>query len=109
MIWLDAHLSPRIALWLSRELGVEAWSIRDKNLRDASDGVIFEKARREDVIFITKDKDFADMVSRLGSPPKVVWLRCGNTSEVRLKEIFREHLLHALVILESEEDMVEIR
>lgn len=25
MIWLDAQLSPRLALWLTRELGFEAW------------------------------------------------------------------------------------
>lgn len=109
MIWLDAQLSPRLALWITRNLGVEAWAVRDRELRDATDDRIFAAARSADVVFITKDKDFADLVERQGAPPKVIWLRCGNTSEARLKEIFSKHLTEAIRLLESGESLVEIQ
>ncbi len=33
---------------------------------------------------LTKDADLAKMVERLGPPPRVIWLRCGNTSNAAL-------------------------
>jgi predicted nuclease of predicted toxin-antitoxin system len=109
MIWLDAHLSPRIARWLRDELGRDAAAVRDLGLRDAEDREIFERARESDAILLTKDRDFAEMVMRLGPPPSVIWLRCGNTSEVRLREILESHLSGALEFLATGERLVEIR
>jgi hypothetical protein len=44
--WIDAQLPPGLALWLSEERDVEAFSLRDLGLRDATDEEIFESARR---------------------------------------------------------------
>lgn len=109
MIWLDAHFSPRLAEWMQDVLGHEAQPIRDMGLRNAEDDEIFDRGREEDVTLMTKDRDFADMVSRKGSPPRVIWLRCGNTSEERLKDLLEKHLNEALEFLASGEDLVEIR
>lgn len=109
MIWLDAHLSPRVARWIRESLGHEAEAIRDVGLRDAEDETIFQAARAKGVILLTKDKDFADLVNRLGAPPTVIWLRCGNTSEARLKEIFSNHLLNALGFIAAGDSLVEIQ
>jgi predicted nuclease of predicted toxin-antitoxin system len=109
MIWLDAHLSPRIAGWIRENLCCESIALRDLGLRDADDTDIFARAKEEDVIILTKDKDFAEMVIRFGSPPRVIWLRSGNTSELRLKELLTTHLPKALEFLEAGESLVEIR
>ena len=109
MIWLDAHLSPRVAVWLREELGHAAMALRELGLRDAGDSEIFEKAREQGVIMLTKDKDFSVMVDQMGPPPFVIWLRCGNTSEERLKTILREHLGEALRFIEAGECLVEIK
>jgi predicted nuclease of predicted toxin-antitoxin system len=109
MIWLDAHLSPRVAGWIQKNLGHEATAIRDLGLRDADDVDIFERARTAQVILLTKDKDFSEIVARKGSPPAVIWLRCGNTSEERLKEILSAHLTEALELLAAGENLVEIQ
>lgn len=77
MIWLDAHLSPRLAIWLKEEKGIHAEPLRNLGLRDAEDDVIFDQARREEVVVMTKDRDFVDLVVRHGPPPQVIWLRCG--------------------------------
>jgi predicted nuclease of predicted toxin-antitoxin system len=39
---------------------------------------------------MTKDSDFVDLVERLGSPPQVIWLTYGNTSNARLRHILSE-------------------
>ncbi len=109
MIWLDAHLSPRVAHWIQDNLGHDAQALRDTGLRDAEDEEIFDRARQGEVTLLTKDKDFVDLVGRLGSPPTVIWLRCGNTSEDRLKQILTDHLNEALDFIASGEDFVEIQ
>ena len=109
MIWLDAHLSPRVATWIEESLGIQAKALRDLNLRHAEDEEIFRQGCEAEIILITKDKDFAEMVIRRGSPPQVIWLRCGNTSEDRLKEILSLHLKNAMNYLSRGESLVEIR
>ncbi|MFT5466119.1 MAG: putative nuclease of putative toxin-antitoxin system [Verrucomicrobiales bacterium] len=72
MIWLDAHLSPRIARWIREELGHDADALRDIGLRDAEDEEIFSRARDESVIVLTKDNDIVDLVRDHGPPPAVI-------------------------------------
>jgi predicted nuclease of predicted toxin-antitoxin system len=107
MIWLDAHLSPRVARWLREDFGHDAQALREIGLRDAEDEEIFERARAADAIVLTKDKDFVDLVTRLGPPPSVIWLRCGNTSEAEL--ILSSHLAEALNFISDGEVFVEIQ
>ncbi|WP_228058654.1 DUF5615 family PIN-like protein [Nostoc sp. LEGE 06077] len=70
-IWIDAHLSPAIATWISNTFGITALALRDVGLRDTEDLEIFEAAKTQGVIFLTKDSDFVDLVERLGTPPKL--------------------------------------
>ncbi len=74
----------------------EAKTVRDLGLRDSEDEVIFDRGREAGVTLLTKDKDFADIVTRRGSPPKVIWLRCGNTSDERMKGLLAQHLDEAV-------------
>lgn len=107
-IWIDAQLSPAIATWISSTFGVTALALRDIGLRDAEDPEIFEAAKAQGVIFMTKDSDFVDLVDRLGSPPQIIWLTCGNTSNAQLREILSAILPQALELLRSGEALVEI-
>ncbi|MFZ9737638.1 MAG: DUF5615 family PIN-like protein [Prochlorotrichaceae cyanobacterium] len=108
-IWIDAHISPGIAAWVSLKFaGVRAIALRDLGLRDAEDPEIFEAARNQSVIFMTKDSDFVDLVDRLGPPPQIIWLTCGNTSNARLREILASVLPQALEMLQSGDRLVEI-
>jgi len=107
-IWVDAHLSPAIATWISTTLEIEAVALRDLGLRDAEDTEIFQVAKAQRAILMTKDSDFVDLVERLGSPPQIIWLTCGNTSNARLREILSETLPRALELLAAGETLVEI-
>lgn len=81
-IWVDAHLSPEIAVWICNTLGIEAIALRDLGLRDAEDPEIFETAKAQRAIVMTKESDFVDLVERLGSPPQIIWLTCGNSEHL---------------------------
>lgn len=107
-IWVDAQLSPSIAGWIRSQLGFDAVAIRDIGLRDAEDLEIFRSAKTADATVITKDRDFILLLDRLGPPPRIIWLRCGNTSNERLKEILSQTLNEATAFLDSGETMVEI-
>ena len=107
-IWIDAQMSPAMAAWVSSIFAVNAVAIRDLGLRDAEDKEIFEAARRENAIVMTKDSDFVLLLDRLGAPPQVIWVTCGNTSNARLKEILTSTLPKALELLQSGEELVEI-
>ena len=107
-IWVDAHLSPAIATWITNTFGVEAIALRDLGLRDAEDPEIFEAAKAQKAIVMTKDSDFVDLVERIGSPPQIIWLTCGNTSNAGLREILSKMLPRALELLGSGEALVEI-
>jgi predicted nuclease of predicted toxin-antitoxin system len=107
-IWIDAQMSPAIAAWIGSNFAMNAIAIRDLGLRDAADKEIFEAARRENAIVMTKDSDFVLLLDRLGAPPQVIWVTCGNTSNARLKEILTNTLPKTLELLKSGEQLVEI-
>ena len=107
-IWVDAQMSPAIAAWVSSNFAVSAVAIRDVGLRDAEDTEIFQAARRENATVMTKDSDFVLLLDRLGAPPQVIWVTCGNTSNARLKEILMNTLPKALELLKAGEQLIEI-
>ena len=107
-IWIDAQMSPTITAWISSNFAVKAVAIRNLGLRDATDKEICQAAKRENAIVMTKDRDFVLLLDRFGSPPQVIWVTCGNTSNARLKEILTSTLPKALELLKSGEDLVEI-
>lgn len=81
-IWLDNHLSPALAKWIAAEFGEPCVQVRDLGLARVSDRTIFDAARTAASVLITKDRDFAELVSRLG--PAIILLSCGNTSTAYL-------------------------
>ncbi|MFL6248678.1 MAG: DUF5615 family PIN-like protein [Thermoanaerobaculia bacterium] len=108
IIWVDAQLSPALAPWLTTEFAVDAFSVRHLKMVQAKDHEIFAAARAANVVVLTKDSDFVILQERLGAPPSVLWVRCGNTSNAHLKQVLRSTLATALQFLESGETLVEI-
>ena len=107
-LWLDAQLSPTLAVWLRMRFDLDAVAVRDLGLRDASADEIFAAARMAGVVVMTKDSDFIDLLERHGPPPQVIWLRCGNTSNVRLKQLLAQAIPAVLPMLDEGERLVEI-
>jgi predicted nuclease of predicted toxin-antitoxin system len=108
-IWIDAQFSPTIAAWVEATFFVHAQALRDIGLRDAEDRDIFDAAKIAGVVIMTKDADFLALLERLGAPPQIIWITCGNTSNARLKTILAASMPDALQLLASGEPLVEIR
>ncbi|MFM2062673.1 MAG: hypothetical protein RLZZ507_2343 [Cyanobacteriota bacterium] len=107
-IWLDAQLPPTLANWITNTFAIEAFSLKEMGLHDAKDIEIFEAAKIANVIIMTKDSDFIDLVCRLGIPPQIIWLTCGNVTNRNLRELLNFTLLDALKKLRQGEMIVEI-
>jgi predicted nuclease of predicted toxin-antitoxin system len=108
IVWIDAQLTPYLAPRLEQRFGIEAHAVRDLGLRDAKDRDIFRAAGAAGVVVMTKDADFAELLARLGPPPQVLWLTCGNTSNAFLRQILLGALPLALETLARGEPLVEI-
>jgi predicted nuclease of predicted toxin-antitoxin system len=57
---------------------------------------------------ITKDADFVGILERLGPPPQIIWLTCGNASKAHLMQLFQRSMKFSLEDLERGEPLVEI-
>jgi len=109
-IWLDAQLSPALSRWMEQEFDVEeVFSVQlDAALRAAKDIEIFAQAKGAGAVVMTKDRDFVDLVERMGPPPQVLWITCGNTSNRAMRRILSNALPGALELLRNGEPLVEI-
>lgn len=108
-IWVDAQLSPIIAAWINQSFPqISAVSVRALGLRDASDYEIYSKAKEAGATIISKDSDFQQLISQYGTPPKFIWVTCGNTSNQKMRDILDLTLQKALDLLNDGEEMVEI-
>jgi len=107
-IWVDAQISPDIAQWFGETYGIEALPVKDLGLRDATDRNIFLAAREARAVVLTKDRDLVDLANQLGSPPQILWVTCGNTSNVKLKAILTQAWPSAVTLLGAGEAIIEI-
>ena len=109
-LWLDAQLPPALARWINEQaIALEAIPVRNIGLRDASDHDIFFKARLAGALVMTKDQDFVQLLGTQGPPPKVIWLRLGNSNNAVLQAVQSTTLPKAIELLEGGEPWVEIR
>jgi len=107
-IWIDAQLSPALALWIVQTFGISAVALRDIGLRDGTDRQIFLAAKEQSTIVMTKDADFVRLLEALGSPPQIIWITCGNTSNEYLRQLLRTALPRVLALLAEGESLVEL-
>ena len=107
-LWLDAQLPPHLAIWIQQTFSINAIALRDIGLRDATDNAIFDAAKIANAVLISKDSDFVELVMRYGTPPKLIWLTCGNVSNAALQTLFNAKLREAIQLLEGGEAIVEL-
>ena len=107
--WIDAQLDPELAPWLGSRFGMIAKTLREIGLRDAEDVELFEAARRfQDIVIVSKDSDFADLVTQRGKPPQVLWLRFPNRRTIQIQVLLQSAFPEVLRLLQAGEALVEI-
>lgn len=99
----DQNLSFRLCDIL-KDIYPDSQQVRLLGLDCADDIQIWEYARQNGYIIVTQDADFYDLSLLKGSPPKIVWLRCGNQPTEVIAEILRKHQ-HEIIELITDESV----
>lgn len=102
-IWLDAQLSPVLANWVRAKFNVRCFPIRDVCDKFMYDETLALRAKREADILISKDVENVHLLRQHVPPPKGIWLRMGNTSNSRMKELFAQRWAEIQAFAEGEE------
>jgi len=82
----DQNISHRILDLILNDFP-ESGHIKDFGLHDKSDKEIWNYAKENNYTLVTFDSDFKDFSTLFGSPPKVIWLRLGNSSTSNLADV----------------------
>jgi predicted nuclease of predicted toxin-antitoxin system len=109
-IWLDTNISPIIAKWMHDYTGFTVKSSYTLSLHHLTDVEIYQRAKaRGNVILISKDADFPELISRLGAPPKLMNLKIGNCDNRKLWELLQPHFKNAYeLLITSDIDIIDL-
>ena len=90
------------------DLFPESKQVRELGLENATDFEIFEYAKRNDYAIVTFDSDFCDLNIIKGFPPKIIWLRTGNTTTKNIEKLLRNKLELIEIFLTEDYGCLEI-
>ena len=86
----DQNLSWRLPQKLA-DLYPNSQHIREAGLKESEDIDIWEYAKANDFVIVSKDTDFQQRSLLYGHPPKVVWLRVGNCPVQTIEDLLRRY------------------
>ena len=86
----DHNLSPRLVKLLS-DIFPKSDHVYTLGLDQVADGKIWEYAKANACVIVTKDADFGDLSVIKGFPPKVIWIRRGNCTTREIERLIRSH------------------
>lgn len=98
----DQNISFRILEKL-KTVFPESSQVRLLGLENAADLAIWEYARQNDFTIVTFDADFYDIANLRGHPPKIIWLRTGNTTTQNIATLIVHKSAAIKAFLESQE------
>lgn len=86
----DQNLSYRVVENL-KDLYANSTHVRLIGLEGADDEVVWNYARTNGYAIVSKDSDFHQRSFVRGFPPKIIWIRCGNSSTSQVEQILRDN------------------
>ena len=87
----DHNLSHKLVARLS-DLYPDSTQTRLLNLGRTNDPQLWLIAKTHGFVFVTKDRDVAELAVFRGAPPKVIWLRVGNCRTAVIERLLRENV-----------------
>jgi len=84
----DENLSPKLPKRLG-DLFPNSLHVRDVGMKATSDPIVWDYAKDNDLMIVSKDADMHDLSLVVGNPPKVIWLRLGNCSTLQVETVLR--------------------
>lgn len=85
---LDENLSDRIIHRID-DLYPDSKHVKTLGLANTDDAVIWEYAKANDFVIVSKDSDFHQRSLLYGHPPKFIYLRIGNSPTSKIIQILR--------------------
>lgn len=98
---LDENLSDRIIHRII-DLYPDSEHVKTLGLVNTDDAMIWEYAKANDFMIVSKDSDFHQRSLLYGHPPKFIYLRVGNCPTSKIIQILRDHLNTVLQFESSE-------
>ena len=86
----DQNLSFKLCRLLE-DLWPDSQHVGVLGMGDTDDRLIWNYATQHGLTIVTQDVDYANLSVLLGSPPQVVWLRCGNQPTATVEQLLRRH------------------
>jgi predicted nuclease of predicted toxin-antitoxin system len=83
---LDENLSDRIVYRIT-----DFEHVKTLALMNTDDGIIWEYAKANDFVIVSKDSDFHQRSLLYGHPPKFVYLRIGNSPTTKIVQLLRDN------------------
>ncbi|QHV01488.1 DUF5615 family PIN-like protein [Synechocystis sp. CACIAM 05] len=84
----DENLSPKLSIRLG-DLFPDSLHVRDVGMEATIDPIVWDYAKNNNLVIVSKDVDMHDLSLVLGNPPKVIWLQLGNCSTLQVENLLR--------------------
>ncbi|MBD2291268.1 DUF5615 family PIN-like protein [Microcystis wesenbergii FACHB-1317] len=104
---LDENLSDRIIDKII-DLYADSQHVKILGLINTDDALIWEFAKFNDFVIVSKDADFHQRSLLYGHPPKFIYLRIGNSPTAKIIEILRDNFLIIVEFFDSETESLLI-
>jgi predicted nuclease of predicted toxin-antitoxin system len=86
----DQNLSSKLVKSLA-DLFPDSLHVKDLGMEQTDDRLIWERAKQDGLIIVSKDSDFYQRAVLFGHPPKVIWIKRGNCPTKQVEFILRGH------------------
>lgn len=84
----DENVSPRLVALLA-DVFPDSTHVRHIGLQSEDDIRVWEYAKINDFLIVSKDSDMHDRSFLFGYPPKVIWIRLGNCTTSDIEKLLR--------------------
>ncbi len=98
---LDENLSDQI-IYRIVDLYPDSKHVKTVALTNTDDALIWEYAKVNDFVIVSKDSDFHQRSLLYGHPPKFIYLRIGNSPTSKIVQILRDNF-DTLILFEGSE------
>jgi predicted nuclease of predicted toxin-antitoxin system len=86
----DENLSHKLVRLLA-DLCPDSIHVREVGMQAADDTQVWDYARNNGLMIVSKDSDMHQRSFVFGYPPKVIWVRLGNCSTSDVEQLMRRH------------------
>lgn len=104
---LDENLSDRIVKQVI-DLYPDSQHVKTLSLTNTDDAIIWEYAKANNFVIVSKDADFHQRSLLYGHPPKFIYLRIGNSTTSKIVQILQSNfdIINQFVNAEAESILV---